>query len=187
MKKYFLGLFVISSFFACKSETKNEGTTTLNTAQAVWAKETNFKFDFTGEDEVQVSNIKADKELMDVILDKVQKGEESAYDYYSSEKLTPEQVANIFLKKEVITVVDPETGIEKEQEVENPLNRPEVKKFRIRQQWFFDEQNFSMQCKIIAIAPVEAIYNSDGSYRGDLPLFWVYFDEAAAATKPVAF
>jgi len=58
------------------------------------------------------------------------------------------------------------------------LNSTDVKKIRIKEDWFFDKQRSMLEVRIIGICPVLDKYNIDGSYRGQQGLFWIYFPEA---------
>jgi gliding motility associated protien GldN len=61
-----------------------------------------------------------------------------------------------------------------------PFNRNTVKKWRVKEEWFFDKQRSIMDVRIIGLAPLqegkdESTEKPDGSFN---PLFWVYFPEA---------
>jgi len=61
-----------------------------------------------------------------------------------------------------------------------PFNRNTVKKWRVKEEWFFDKQRSVMDVRIIGLAPLQE--NRDeitGRLNGGFsPLFWVYFPEA---------
>ena len=57
----------------------------------------------------------------------------------------------------------------------NVFQRHDVKKYRIKEEWFFDKQRSVMEVRIIGICPVIDRKNEDGVYTGETPLFWVYF------------
>ena len=64
---------------------------------------------------------------------------------------------------------------------ETPFNRNTVKKWRIKEEWFFDKQRSVMDVRIIGLAPLKEDRDEvdptilTGSFS---PLFWVYFPEA---------
>ena len=60
----------------------------------------------------------------------------------------------------------------------NTFQRHDVKKYRIKEEWFFDKQRSVMEVRIIGICPVIDRKNEDGVYTGETSLFWVYFPEA---------
>lgn len=173
MKNLFL-LTCLMMMFACqKAET---GASTINEKTADWAMESNFKLDFRDKSG-QIEEVKGrNEDLMASILDAVESGNMPAYDYETAEKLTAKQIKDIFSPIDTIILYD-DNGFESgEKAVENKLNRPAVKKFRVKQDWFWEEETKSLQTKVKGLAPLETIYNEDGeTVRGDLPLFWVFF------------
>ncbi len=58
------------------------------------------------------------------------------------------------------------------------LNTTDIKKIRIKEDWFFDKQRSMLEVRIIGICPVIDVFNDDGTLRGEKALFWIYFPEA---------
>lgn len=55
----------------------------------------------------------------------------------------------------------------------------EIKRYRIKEDWFFDRERSIMDVRIIGIAPMRETYEADMvTVKGYKPLFWVYFPEA---------
>lgn len=70
------------------------------------------------------------------------------------------------------------TGVE-EPMVTNPQFDPsKVKKFRIKEDWIFDEETSTMVVRIIGIAPIMEVVDDQGNVRGDQVLFWVHYPTA---------
>ena len=61
-----------------------------------------------------------------------------------------------------------------------PFDRNTVKKWRLKEEWFFDKQRSTMDVRIIGLAPLQENRNEmTGRLTGGFsPLFWVYFPEA---------
>jgi gliding motility associated protien GldN len=57
--------------------------------------------------------------------------------------------------------------------ISNVLTWDKIKKFRIKEVWFFDTKTSSMQVRIIGIAPVMEDYDDAGNYRGDMTMYWI--------------
>jgi gliding motility associated protien GldN len=60
-----------------------------------------------------------------------------------------------------------------------PFNRNTIKKWRLKEEWFFDKQRSVMDVRIIGLSPLqegrdELTGRLDGTYN---PLFWVHFPE----------
>ena len=134
------------------------------------------------------------KSLIDVIFNAVQEGSITAYGnaVYDDEFRTPMTQAEIKniggAKEEIIEVVDWDAvalGADPSDATTTrtnlvPFNRNTVKKWRLKEEWFFDKQRSVMDVRIIGIAPMQE--NRD-EVTGQLldgfsPLFWVYFPEA---------
>lgn len=62
-----------------------------------------------------------------------------------------------------------------------------VKRYRMKEEWFFDNQKSVMEPRIIGMCPVQEKFDEMGEYKGEMPLFWLYFPEAriAFSTVPV--
>ena len=63
---------------------------------------------------------------------------------------------------------------------QTPFNRNSVKKWRLKEEWFFDKQRSVMDVRILGIAPLQEDRDEvNGQLLGTFsPLFWVYFPEA---------
>jgi gliding motility associated protien GldN len=72
---------------------------------------------------------------------------------------------------------DPDTGemIEVIQQID--IEGSSVKKFKIKEDWYFDRQRSERYVRIIGIAPMVEITGDDGEVRGTRDLFWLYFPE----------
>lgn len=174
-----ISLVIMSLLMASCKQSESSSGTVLTTKVAEWARETNFKVDFVNDKGANIQNLKGSKELVDYILDGVESGELTAYNYDDIEaSLSPNDVKQLFHPIDTIITYDSETGFESgEKAVQNELNRPAIQKFRAKQRWYYDSDQKQLQSELIALAPLESISNPDGSHRGDLPLFWVRFDQ----------
>jgi len=59
----------------------------------------------------------------------------------------------------------------------NELTWDKIVKFRVKEDWFFDEETSTMQVRIIGIAPIMEDYDASGNYRGDMTMYWVYYPD----------
>jgi gliding motility associated protien GldN len=134
------------------------------------------------------------KSLIDVIYSAVLEGSITAYgnpvlDDEFREEMSQEDIKKIGGAKEEIRIktdwdavaegADPEEAKISEL-IKIPFNRNTVKKWRVKEEWFFDKQRSIMDVRIIGLAPLqegkdESTEKPDGSFN---PLFWVYFPEA---------
>ncbi len=75
-------------------------------------------------------------------------------------------------------IVDPITFEERTEIVKKEFNPENVTKYRIKEDWIFDMETSTLVVRIIGIAPILEVIDAEGNYRGDVPLFWVYYPEA---------
>ncbi len=92
--------------------------------------------------------------------------------------LTPDEVASMGASVDTIATVDPETYEETFQIVRNEVNPSDVKRFRIKEIWFFDEESSTLQVRILGIAPLIEEFDDNGNFKYERPMFWVYYPEA---------
>jgi gliding motility associated protien GldN len=134
------------------------------------------------------------KSLIDVIYSAILEGSITAYgnavlDDEFREEMSQEDIKQIGGAKEEMRIktdwdavaegADPEEAKITEL-IKIPFNRNTVKKWRVKEEWFFDKQRSVMDVRIIGLAPLqegkdESTEQLDGTFN---PLFWVYFPEA---------
>ncbi len=92
--------------------------------------------------------------------------------------LTGEEVESKLYKIDTIPSFDYETYQEKIEVVKNTLDWRSIKKYRIKEIWYFDEEASMMKNRILGIAPImeEEVEGLDRPLV--YPLFWVYYPEA---------
>jgi gliding motility associated protien GldN len=69
-------------------------------------------------------------------------------------------------------------------ERQNELNQSYIKKWRIKEQWFFDKQRSVIDVRIIGLCPIADDVDEDGSLTGARePICWFYFPECRHVLK----
>ena len=92
-------------------------------------------------------------------------------------KLEAGEVASMGATIDTVITFDPETYEEQIQVVRNELNPEDVKRFRIKEVWFFDEETSMLQVRILGIAPLIDVKDDNGNFRYEKPMFWVYYPD----------
>jgi len=132
--------------------------------------------------------------LIDVIYSAIQEGSirafgNAAMDDEFREEMTSEEIKKIGgAKEEIIEVIDWDAVAEGADPDEAkttklnkvPFDRNSVKKWRLKEEWYFDKQKSEMGVRILGLCPLqeakdEVTGRKTGAYT---PLFWVYFPEA---------
>jgi gliding motility associated protien GldN len=93
-----------------------------------------------------------------------------------SVEVTPTEVRKITNKtyeRTVPSLIDP--SIDSTVVITEEFSPSRVKKFLIKEEWFFDRQRSVLDVRILGICP---LYENEDKDKGDTPLFWIYFPEA---------
>jgi len=93
-------------------------------------------------------------------------------------RLSVDQVRATLFKRDIAIIFDPITYVETVKVVENEVNWEDVKRFRIKESWFFDTKTSTLRHRILGIAPIIEERDEEGNFRFEAPLFWVYYPAA---------
>ena len=125
------------------------------------------------------------KSLTQVLFDGVKEGFTSAEgitafsanDDNFSVRLEKSEVEHMLLHHDTAYVPNSSGGMDT---VSYPveLESSSILRYRIKEDWFFDRQRSVLDVRIIGICPVEEVIDQNGDYKGEKPLFWIYFNEA---------
>ena len=91
-------------------------------------------------------------------------------------RLSREEVIEKAFTKEEISFEN-DLGEIENQIVDNPFDFSSVKRLRVKEDWFFDNQRSVFDVRIIGICPVLEKFDEMGEYKGEQPLVWLYFPE----------
>jgi gliding motility associated protien GldN len=121
--------------------------------------------------------------LYDIILEGVQEGTITAYEEDGvggqfQVALTKSEAEEAMTETSILQEEDLETGILKEVEVKSMVEAWRVKKYWLKEDWFFDRERSVMEVRIIGLLPVIEELNEDGTFKALKGLFWIYFPEA---------
>ena len=119
------------------------------------------------------------KNLINIIMDGVIDERSLSYSPITDDftiEMTSQEVKAIGSSIDTILVTDPITLERSRKVVRNEFNRQDVKKYRIKEDWFIDRTRSKLDFRIIGICPiVEVIDEETEEVRGTKPLFWIYF------------
>ena len=116
-----------------------------------------------------------------ILSEAATKGELPVYsteDDKFTKRLSTNDVVGMLSKTDTVVTFDAETYEEKTQIVHNDINWEDVKRFRIKEIWFFDKETSRMNVRIMGIAPMIDVKDEQGNFRFERPLFWVYYPQA---------
>ncbi len=119
-----------------------------------------------------------------ILQEAAEKGDITVYstiDDKFTTPLTPEEVGQMGASVDTVVTFDPVTYEEKTEVVVNELNPADIKRYRIKEDWVFDEESSTLKVRILGIAPLKDEYDENGNYLYELPMFWVYYPNAREA------
>ena len=121
-----------------------------------------------------------EKPFFSIIRDLAENGEIALFkDEKFTEILTPEELDNILFSVDTSTYFDYDEYVEKVKVVKNEINWEDIKRYRVKEIWFFDEESSRMKVRILGIAPEKDEYDDlTGELKYSLPLFYIYYPEA---------
>lgn len=122
-----------------------------------------------------------------ILLNAIKSGEITAFDPVDDRFTTPytlKQITGDLVGKPSVVPVpnwelDPDgtKGITKDSIISKEFNPNDIEKYWIKEDVVFDKESSRLHTRIIGIAPLKTIRNTDGSFRDVTPLFWVYYPD----------
>jgi gliding motility associated protien GldN len=117
--------------------------------------------------------------FLSVLLNAATNGEITVYSTSSGDDfkipIDKKELTSIISSVDTVMAYDPVTYDATETIVVNELNYEDVKRFRVKEVWFFDKESGTMQCRILGIAPIKEVKDDKGNFRYEQPMFWVYY------------
>lgn len=90
---------------------------------------------------------------------------------------TKQEISAMLSKVDTLQIEDPDNpGTYVQKIVPQEFYAGSVKKFKIKEDWFFDKQKSVLEVRIVGIAAVQEVPKGDVMF--DKTLFWIYFPEA---------
>jgi gliding motility associated protien GldN len=125
--------------------------------------------------------------FINILLNAIKGGEVTAFNPIDDRFTTPytfkEIAENLVGKPKILQIpdfaADPDgsKGLMKDTTVSQEFNAESVERYWIKEEWVFDKESSRLYARILGIAPLKTITNSDGSFRAVTPVFWVYYPD----------
>ena len=120
--------------------------------------------------------------FVNILMEAAQSGEIQVFqDEEFSLPFDTAQVKNIGVKVDTVTTFDPVTYDPIVKIVRNDFDPEIVKRFRVKEVWYFDEELSQLKVRILGIAPVYTVTVEGGESVGERAMFWVYYPSAREA------
>jgi gliding motility associated protien GldN len=123
--------------------------------------------------------------FINILLNGIKSGQITAFedDRFTTPLTFGQIAANVVAAPHSIQVPDmvndPDgsKGLMRDTIIQEEFNPEDIERYQIKEEWVFDKESSRMHVRILGIAPEKAVKNADGSLRGVLPIFWVYYPD----------
>ena len=115
--------------------------------------------------------------FFDILVNAAEAGEVTLYgaeiDDFSA-PLSQEDLHKILFKKDTLPIWVDQDSMDYTL-VEEGVFYEDIKRYRIKEIWYFDTKYSQLKVRILGIAPLQEIYGEDGYFRYEKPLFWLHY------------
>lgn len=126
------------------------------------------------------------RNLVNLFIEGIKDGKLTAYDAKNDDEfkvpMTFEQVKEAFgATTRTRKVKDIDTGEMIEKAVAGEVRSEEVKQFMLKEEWYFDKQNSTINVRVIGICPIREYFRDEDVNQETLQrqqVFWIYYPEA---------
>ena len=132
-------------------------------------------------EKMNIPFINPDRPFFNILLEAIENEDLVAFkgnDPKFTQRLTKDDLDKIIFRVDTTVVFDPDTYEEEIKVVRSEINYADIKRYRLKEIWFFDEESSTMKVRTLGIAPIQDVLDDNGNFKYELPLFWVYYPEA---------
>lgn len=132
-------------------------------------------------EKINLPFVNPNRPFFNILLESIENGDMVAFKGNSdkfTDPLSQDDLNKIIFRIDTTVVFDPDTYEEEIKVVRSVINYEDIKRYRIKEIWFFDEETSTMRNRILGIAPIKDELDDNGNFKYELPLFWVYYPEA---------
>jgi len=119
--------------------------------------------------------------FIEILIDAVNRGKVAAYSTLDDRFTTPftreDLQEKLRGKPDTVYVINPINDSEMMTVTYRDFDPATVTKYRIIEDWMFDNRQGKMVARIVGIAPIKDVYGPDGQYRGSQAMFWLYYPD----------
>jgi gliding motility associated protien GldN len=124
--------------------------------------------------------------LVNLFLAGIKDGKLTAYDAKNDDEfkipMTYDQVkAEFGATAKTVKVRNPDTGEFEDRPVSGEIRSEEVKQVMLKEEWYFDKQNSTLNVRIVGICPIREYYRDEDVNQETIlrtQAFWIYYPEA---------
>jgi len=120
------------------------------------------------------------KSMIQVTRSVAEEGVVTAFSPFDDEfklPLSVTEIESIGVTETTVEIEDPETFEITEKTIKNDFNPANVKRYRLKEDYFFDKRKSELDVRTIGLCPVLEKYDENAEYKGDSDMFWIYYPE----------
>ena len=125
------------------------------------------------EDEVWIGSFD-NIQLVDAVFKAIYDGKVKAYDLLNN-PMSIEEIKELEYSVDTAYIENIDTGEMEATVIEYALDRNDIVKVFLREDWIFNEEEFSMEKDVVSMTLTTVKFNSEGDMLGYQALFTVYF------------
>lgn len=121
------------------------------------------------------------KPFFSILYDGIENGDITAFsteDDHFGRALEIDELRDQLYETDTILTFDPITYDPITQIITNDPDIDDIKRFRVKELWYFDSKTSTLKVRILGIAPLMERYDDNGNYIGEMPLFWVSYQQS---------
>ena len=123
--------------------------------------------------------IAPESSLFTALSDAIGNGDLTAYaDDGFSMPMKKDDAMHLLSRTDTVIVRNMETEQDEVKVVTNSINWEDVKRFRIKESWYFDTNTGTLRVRILGIAPLLNVNDESDNFRYEQPLFWIHYPTA---------
>lgn len=118
-----------------------------------------------------------ERPFFDILVQAAEAGEITLYDASTDDfsiALTEEDLRKKLFRRDTVLVHLDEDHVEA-RVIEEGIFYEDIKRYRIKEVWYFDSKDSRLKVRILGIAPLQEVYGELGDFRYEKPLFWVHY------------
>ncbi len=122
----------------------------------------------------------AKRYFVSILLEAAMKGDIAAYSPLNdefTEELSIDRIKSSLSTTDTSMIYNFDTEQYEPVIVQNELDPANVKRFRIKEVWYFDSRLGRLNVRILGIAPIVNRYDDNGNFIASMPMCWFYYDE----------
>ena len=117
--------------------------------------------------------------LFTVLAEAALSGQLQAYtDDRFNDPMTLAALQDQLVDRDTVMVFNLDTQMDEAKLVTNEIDPTAIRRFRVKEAWFFDTNTGQLRVRILGIAPMMDVVDQNGDFKYERPLFWIHYPTA---------